>query len=212
MVTRRARSRPDLRRIGGSSGRVAIGRPRCTGRRELAPRGAPGGQDDDCSARLMARASSAAVQADSSTPPRDAHSRRASGPLPALAQADPISHPGWSCRSFARSSPMPLVWSSLTRRVYTGVIRCRYVMLSLARYSRLMFTADVPRWRQLADLIKERIAAGLYQPRQPIPSEHALVQETGLSRSTVQKALRSLRDEGVVYSVQGLGTFVSPPG
>ncbi len=74
----------------------------------------------------------------------------------------------------------------------------------------LMFTADVPRWRQLADLIKERIAAGLYQPRQPIPSEHALVQETGLSRSTVQKALRSLRDEGVVYSVQGLGTFVSP--
>jgi GntR family transcriptional regulator len=74
-----------------------------------------------------------------------------------------------------------------------------------------MFTADVPRWRQLADLIKERIAAGEYQPRQPIPSEHSLVQETGLSRSTVQKALRSLRDEGVVYSVQGLGTFVSPP-
>jgi len=84
-------------------------------------------------------------------------------------------------------------------------------MFSLARYPRLMFTADVPRWQQLADLIKERIAAGLYQPRQPIPSEHALVQETGLSRSTVQKALRSLRDEGVVYSVQGLGTFVSPP-
>jgi DNA-binding GntR family transcriptional regulator len=75
-----------------------------------------------------------------------------------------------------------------------------------------MFIADVPRWRQLADLIKERIAAGEYQARQPIPSEHALVQETGLSRSTVQKALKSLRDEGIVYSVQGLGTFVSPPG
>ena len=73
-----------------------------------------------------------------------------------------------------------------------------------------MFTADVPRWRQLADLIKERIAAGEYQSRQPIPSEHALVKETGLSRSTVQKALKSLRDEGAVYSVQGLGTFVSP--
>ena len=62
----------------------------------------------------------------------------------------------------------------------------------------------------MADLIKERIAAGEYQSRQPIPSEHALVQETGLSRSTVQKALKSLRDEGAVYSVQGLGTFVSP--
>jgi DNA-binding GntR family transcriptional regulator len=69
--------------------------------------------------------------------------------------------------------------------------------------------ADVPKWRQLADLIRERIAAGEYQPRQPIPSEHQLVQETGLSRSTVQKALRALRDEGVIYAVHGLGTFVA---
>jgi len=74
-----------------------------------------------------------------------------------------------------------------------------------------MFRADVPKWRQLADLIRERIASGEYQPRQPIPSEHQLVQETGLSRSTVQKALRALRDEGVIYAVHGLGTFVSPP-
>jgi GntR family transcriptional regulator len=69
-----------------------------------------------------------------------------------------------------------------------------------------MFAADVPKWRQLADLIRERIASGEYQPRQPIPSEHRLVEETGLSRSTVQKALR---DEGTVYSVHGLGTFVA---
>jgi DNA-binding GntR family transcriptional regulator len=74
-----------------------------------------------------------------------------------------------------------------------------------------MFRADVPKWRQLADLVRERIASGEYQPRQPIPSEHQLVQETGLSRSTVQKALRALRDEGVIYAVHGLGTFVSPP-
>lgn len=72
-----------------------------------------------------------------------------------------------------------------------------------------MFRPDVPKWRQLADLIKDRIAAGEYQPRQPIPSEHQFVQETGLSRSTVQKALRALRDEGVIYAVHGLGTFVS---
>jgi GntR family transcriptional regulator len=69
--------------------------------------------------------------------------------------------------------------------------------------------ADVPKWRQLADLIKKRIADGTYQPRQPIPSEHKLVQETGLSRSTVQKTLRHLRDEGVIYSAQGLGNFAS---
>jgi DNA-binding GntR family transcriptional regulator len=68
---------------------------------------------------------------------------------------------------------------------------------------------DIPRWRQLASLIKERIESGEYQPGQPIPSEHQLVQETGLSRSTVQKALRALRDEGIIYSVHGLGTFVA---
>jgi DNA-binding GntR family transcriptional regulator len=72
-----------------------------------------------------------------------------------------------------------------------------------------VWSADVPKWRQLADLIKGRIASGQYQPRQPIPSEHQLVQETELSRSTVQKALRALRDEGAIYSVHGLGNFVS---
>jgi GntR family transcriptional regulator len=72
-----------------------------------------------------------------------------------------------------------------------------------------VWSADVPKWRQLADLIKERIADGTYLPRQPIPSEHQLVQETGLSRSTVQKSIRALREEGAVYSVHGLGTFVT---
>lgn len=69
--------------------------------------------------------------------------------------------------------------------------------------------ADTPRWRQLADLIQQRIEAGEYQPGQPIPSEHSLVQETGLSRSTVQKTLKNLRDQKVIYSVHGLGNFVA---
>ena len=69
--------------------------------------------------------------------------------------------------------------------------------------------ADVPRWRQLADLIVSRVAAGEYKPGQSIPSEHTLVQETGLSRSTVQKTLKYLRNQGVIYSVHGLGNFVS---
>ena len=51
-------------------------------------------QDDACSSRLISRASSAAVQADSRTPSREAHGRRASGPLPAVAQTDPKFHAG----------------------------------------------------------------------------------------------------------------------
>ena len=51
-------------------------------------------QGEACCARLISRASSAAVQADSRTPSREAHSRRASGPLPAVAQTDPKAHAG----------------------------------------------------------------------------------------------------------------------
>lgn len=92
-----------------------------------------------------------------------------------------------------------------------SAIKYGYLPSPQVSYGFPMFpAADIPKWRQLADLIRERIAAGEYQPRQPIPSEHALVQETGLSRSTVQKALKALRGSGEVYSVQGLGTFVSP--
>jgi len=51
-------------------------------------------QGEACSTRLISRASSAAVQADSRTPSREAHSRRASGPLPAVAQTDPKFYAG----------------------------------------------------------------------------------------------------------------------
>jgi GntR family transcriptional regulator len=70
----------------------------------------------------------------------------------------------------------------------------------------------VPKWLQLTEMIKSRIDAGEYQPRHPIPSEHQLVQETGLARTTVRKAVAALRDQHYVYSVHGLGTFVTPPG
>ena len=69
----------------------------------------------------------------------------------------------------------------------------------------------MPKWLQLTEMIKLRIDAGEYQPRHPIPSEHQLVQETGLARTTVRKAVAALRDQHYVYSVHGLGTFVTPP-
>ena len=60
-------------------------------------------------------------------------------------------------------------------------------------------------------MLKSRIESGEYQPRQAIPSEHQLVLETGVARTTVRKAVAALQDQGYVYAVHGLGTFVSPP-
>ena len=70
--------------------------------------------------------------------------------------------------------------------------------------------SQVPSYRQLADRIAEAIAAGEYRPDDPIPSLRTLQQETGLAMATVQHAISVLRTEGLVYSVSGRGTFVSP--
>jgi len=41
-----------------------------------------------------------------------------------------------------------------------------------------------------------------------MPSERTLTQEYGLAHGTVRKAIALLRDEGLVETVAGLGTYV----
>ena len=59
---------------------------------------------------------------------------------------------------------------------------------------------------QLAGQIRDRIRLGRIGPR--MPSIMELASETDLSAATVKRALRVLRDEGLIYSVPGRGTFV----
>lgn len=72
---------------------------------------------------------------------------------------------------------------------------------------------DRPRWEQIADVIRVRIADGTYPPRSRVPSVQQIVAETGVAVDTAQKVLARLREEGVVYTVRGLGSFVAdrPP-
>jgi hypothetical protein len=67
-----------------------------------------------------------------------------------------------------------------------------------------------PLWQQLAAIIRERIKAGQYKPRDPVPSESQLQQEHGVARGTVRRAMRALSEEGWTVTVQGRGTFVVP--
>ncbi|MEV0196144.1 GntR family transcriptional regulator [Nonomuraea sp. NPDC050691] len=73
------------------------------------------------------------------------------------------------------------------------------------------FRQDRPRWEQVADVIRERIAAGVYRPGSRVPSENDLMQEFGIARMTAHKVMRALRQEGTIYTVRGLGSFVSQP-
>jgi len=70
-------------------------------------------------------------------------------------------------------------------------------------------TGAIPRYRQLKELIIGRISTGELQPRDRVPSENELVDSTGVSRMTANRALRELNDEGYVERVAGVGTFVA---
>lgn len=64
-----------------------------------------------------------------------------------------------------------------------------------------------PPYIQLAAILRERIAAGEIEGR--VPAEKALAQQYGVAIGTVRKAMAILRDEGLIYTIRGWGTFVS---
>lgn len=61
-------------------------------------------------------------------------------------------------------------------------------------------------YEQLARHLRDRIRAGDITGR--LPSLMRLVEETGLSLNTAQKAVKVLADEGVVFTMPGRGVFV----
>jgi GntR family transcriptional regulator len=65
-----------------------------------------------------------------------------------------------------------------------------------------------PLYTQLADILREMITSGELQPRSALPSESYLQQEQGIARGTVRTAIGILRDEGLVVTIGGRGTFV----
>ena len=69
----------------------------------------------------------------------------------------------------------------------------------------------VPKYVQLAELVRQRILDGAYQVGKPLPSEMHFVQETGYGRDTVRAAMKVLRESGWITITHGLGTFVNPP-
>ena len=68
-----------------------------------------------------------------------------------------------------------------------------------------------PLYRRVKEHILDRVRSGDWPPGHRVPSENRLVDELGISRMTVNRALRELADEGVVERLQGVGTFVCRP-
>ena len=68
-----------------------------------------------------------------------------------------------------------------------------------------------PLHANVADYVRERVYSKEWGIGEPLPSEHELAAALGVARGTVQKAIRSLVDEGLLVQQQGRGTFVTQP-
>ncbi len=68
----------------------------------------------------------------------------------------------------------------------------------------------VPRYYQLANILRESIANGKFEALQPIPSERQLESLYSVSRTTIRQAIDLLVRQGYLYREHGRGTFVSP--
>jgi GntR family transcriptional regulator len=67
----------------------------------------------------------------------------------------------------------------------------------------------LPIYYQLKELIRQKIAQGVWKPGDLLPSERELSEQYGISRMTARQALNELLSEGLVRRVQGRGTFVA---
>ena len=76
-------------------------------------------------------------------------------------------------------------------------------------FSRLGEDPDIFLWQRIAAVIEAAIRSGDLSPRSLVPSETQLMGMTGAGRKTVRRAVRDLRERGLLYTVQSLGTFVA---
>ena len=67
----------------------------------------------------------------------------------------------------------------------------------------------LPAYEQVKAFVKAKITAGEWRSGDAVPSEAALQQQFGISRMTVNRALRELVVEGLVTRIQGSGTVVA---
>lgn len=75
--------------------------------------------------------------------------------------------------------------------------------------ARIDHDGPVTPYRQLVAILAARIERGDWAPGRRIASEHELMSEYGLARTTVRRAIQVLIDDGVVFTVPQRGTYVA---
>ena len=69
--------------------------------------------------------------------------------------------------------------------------------------------APLVRYQHIKDFVAGKIQDGTWTPGDRLPSENDLVLQFGMSRMTVNRALRELQEQGRIRRVAGVGSFVA---
>ena len=85
-----------------------------------------------------------------------------------------------------------------------------YAPIRANGYGRAVIEFDPtrPKWEQIAETLRTRITSGELPPRTLI-SEVQMEAEFQVARGTVRKATAALRDEGLIVTTPGMGSFVA---
>jgi len=75
----------------------------------------------------------------------------------------------------------------------------------------MTFIPPAAAYSRVKTYLKDGLAGGQWPPGTLMPSEAELVAHFGVSRMTVNRAVRELQAEGLLERVQGVGTFAAQP-
>lgn len=80
---------------------------------------------------------------------------------------------------------------------------------AISRLAAAMSDQPAPIYLRVKQAIIAQISEGTWRANQRVPSESEFVNALGVSRMTINRALRELTSEGYLTRLQGVGTFVA---
>lgn len=71
------------------------------------------------------------------------------------------------------------------------------------------FDSGLPIYMQIVEIIKTRIATGVLESGEKLPSVRDMATELKVNPNTIQRSYGELERENIVFTQRGMGTFVT---
>lgn len=88
------------------------------------------------------------------------------------------------------------------------LVHLLHMEITMNRNLKINHQSEVPKYKQVVDLIISDIESGIFKQGQRIPSINETSEELLLSRDTVEKAYAYLKKKGILLAVRGKGYYI----